>query len=75
MKSNTNLTVKDACEAGIPVCLPNILDEHFALIKDGVYPDIALSIIATHIATEHNLTQKQGQDVARFTFNKLGVIV
>jgi ADP-glucose pyrophosphorylase len=66
-------TVKESVEQGMEICLPNILDEFLALTGDGVYRDIAFSIVSTHLATEHDITMKQAQDVAKFTFDKLGV--
>ena len=69
------LTVKESVAQGIEVCLPNILDEFFALTNDGVYRDIANSIVATHIATEHDITMRDAQRVASYTFDKLGVII
>ena len=73
MISNTTLTVKQAVESGVAVCLTEILDEFCALKSDGVYDDIAQSICATHVATEYGLTQKQGQDIVHYSLTKMGV--
>tara|TARA_R110000824_G_scaffold346176_1_gene532900 strand:- start:364 stop:591 length:228 start_codon:yes stop_codon:yes gene_type:complete len=75
MIPNTTHSVKASVRAGLDVCLPNILDEFFALTDDGVYRDIANSIVATHIATEHDITMREAQRVASYTFDKLGVII
>jgi len=68
-------TVKESVEQGVEVCLPNILDEFLALTGDGVYRDIAFSIVSTHIATEHGITMRDAQRIASFTFDKLGVLI
>jgi hypothetical protein len=75
MKSLTTLTVKEAVESGVLVCLTEYLDFWFGLLEDGVYNDIAFSIVATDISQTYDITQKQAQDVARFSLNKMGVTI
>ena len=73
MIENLTTVITDAVNNGVDVLLPEVLDEFLALKADGVYDDIALSICGTHVATEFNLTAKQGQDVALHSLRKMGV--
>ena len=52
-----------------------IRDFWVELLNDGVYNDIAFSIVSTDVSTAQNITLKDAQDVVRFSLNQMGVII
>ena len=72
--TNTHLSVKEAVERGIPVYLPNLLDDWYGWKADGYTKDeIALWCLASEVAHDHDLTLKQADAVVRHTLTSLGV--
>ena len=52
-----------------------IRDFWVELLKDGVYNDIAFSIVSTDVSTSNNISLKDAQDVVRFSLNQMGVTI
>jgi len=52
-----------------------IRDFWVELLNDGVYNDIAFSIVSTDVSTSNNITLKDAQDVVRFSLNQMGVTI
>ena len=52
-----------------------IRDFWVELLKDGVYNDIAFSIVSTDVSHANNISLKDAQDVVRFSLNQMGVTI
>ena len=75
MKNNTTLSVRDAVDAGINVCLPNKLDDYYLMQEDGSHDqDSAIQTLSYEVAEEHDLSATEAEDVLRYTFSMLGAL-
>ena len=75
MLSLTTPSVKASVALGLDVCLPDLLDFWFELVNDGIYNDIAFSIVATDVSHSHDITMREAQIVTKFSLNKMGVTI
>ena len=67
-------SVREAVERGMPVYLPNLLDDWYGWKADGYTKNrIALWCLASEVAHDHDLTLKQADAVVRHTLTSLGV--
>ena len=73
MINNTTLSVRDAVKQGINVCLPNMLDDYTHFSVQGIAPDAIIQHLSYEVATEHDISATEAEDVLRFTLTKLGV--
>ena len=72
--SNTDLSVREAVESGIPVRLPNLLDHWYGWKQDTDAREYdILWYLASEVANEHDLTHNQADDIVRGTLTDLGV--
>ena len=72
--TNTDLSVREAVERGIPVSLPTLLDDWYGWHKDvNIRNYDLLWYLASEVANEHDLTHNQADDVVRYTLTSLGV--
>ena len=83
MKSTTTpvLTVKEAVSEGIPVMLPNILDDFLMICGaeidnlDAVtnQVDDTIRFLSYECATENDISATEAEDIIRYSLTNLGV--
>ena len=86
MKSTTTPvpTVKESVSQGIPVMLPNILDDYLATMNTQVprygrvqsrnlISDDVIQYLSYECATENDISATEAEDVIRYTLAQLGV--
>jgi len=72
--SNTDLSVREAVESGIPVRLPNLLDDWYGWKQDTDAREYdILWYLASEVANKHDLTHNQADDIVRGSLTDLGV--
>ena len=72
--SNTDLSIREAVESGIPVRLPNLLDHWYGWKQDTDAREYdILWYLASEVSTKHDLTHNQADDIVRGTLTDLGV--
>ena len=72
--SNTDLSVREAVESGIPVRLPNLLDDWYGWKQDTDAREYdILWYLASEVANKYDLTHNQADDIVRGSLTDLGV--
>ena len=66
-------SVKEALSQGMDVCLPNILDDYLHFANQGIASDAVITHLSYEVATEHDISATQAEDVIYYTLGKLGV--
>ena len=73
LATNTDLSIREAVERGMEVSLPNLLDIWTLWKEDDIREYDILWYMASSVATEHDLTHNQADDIVRHTLTSLGV--
>ena len=69
-------SVKESLALGLDVCLPDILDEFLLLtVEHFISVDSAIALMSYQISNAHDVSATQGDEIARFTLKKLGVVL